>query len=386
MIKLGIIGYGGRGSGLVRIMEQLPFGATLTAIADVNRPGVLKQLAKREKDPNAIRLYDQPDEMLAREPLDAVIVATRCSQHTTMATKVLARGLPLYLEKPVATSLEDYRRLAEAARTAKAPTMVSFPLRVTAVAQQAKRIIESGQLGAISHVQGTNNVPYGEVYFQTWYRDENETGGLFLQKATHDIDAINALIGEADPVRVAGMVSKRVFRGDKPAGLRCTDCGEKLTCLESKFNPTASTGAGFQAKPEEYLCCFATDTGNEDSGDALIEYANGVRANYSQNFYSRRGAAVRRIRCIGNLGTIEFDWNSERATVWMAHSSRVETHDCSTKDESHGGGDKALAMNFLQCVRGEAESISPLSAGLRSVLICLLARESARTGKIQEVR
>jgi predicted dehydrogenase len=264
--------------------------------------------------------------------------------------------------------------------------MVSFPLRVTPVALAARRIVQSGQLGPITHVQSTNNVPYGEVYYQAWYRDERETGGMFLQKATHDIDVINVLLGEPEPVRVAAMCSKLVFRGNKPAGLRCIDCPEKLTCLESKFNPTAATGAGLQTKPELYQCCFAADTGNEDSGDAIIEYANGVKANYSQNFYSRREAAMRRVRAIGHLGTVEFDWATEQARVWMHHTSRVETFDCRSKGESHGGGDAALVINFIQCLKGKAESMSPLSAGLRSALICLLARESSRTGTFQAAK
>lgn len=384
MVKLGVIGYGGRAADIVQAIEKTPLGATVTAIADINRPAVLATAKEHNKDLSAVRMYDAADAMLDGEDLDGVIVATRCSLHTEMALKVLARNKPLFLEKPVATTLADYRRLAAAAASAKAVTLVSFPLRVTPVAQTAGRIIRSGQLGRITHVQATNNVPYGEVYFQHWYRDERETGGLFLQKATHDIDVINYLLGEAEPVRVAGMTSKQVFRGDKPAGRRCIDCPEKLTCPESKQNPTMHSGTSV-AKLEEYQCCFAADTGNEDCGDALIEYAGGARANYSQNFYSRRGAAVRRIRAIGHLGTVEFDWYSEKAVVWMHHNSRVETFDCSTKG-GHGGGDTALAVNFLQAIAGQAESAAPLSAGLRSVLICLLARESARTGQMQDAR
>jgi predicted dehydrogenase len=386
MIKLGIVGYGGRGSGLVKMFEALPFEAKFVAIADARPDDVPARMEKCKKDPAGVRVYESADEMLDRESLDAVVVSTRCSQHSRLGSKVLARGLPLYLEKPVSTNLDDYRMLAAAAAKAKQPTMVSFPLRVTPVARQAKRIIDSGQLGRITHVQATNNVPYGEVYFQYWYRDEAETGGLFLQKGTHDIDVVNFMLGEPDPVRIAAMTSKLVFRGDKPAGLKCIDCAEKLTCLESKFNPTVATGCGLQTTLDDYRCCFAVDTGNEDSGDAIIEYANGVKANYSQNFYSRRGAAVRRIRCIGHLGTLEFDWNTEKLNVWMHHNSRVESYDCSSKGQGHGGGDDALIINFCNCLLGRAESVAPLSVGLRSALICILARESSRTGAIMDAR
>ncbi len=386
MIKLGIIGYGSRGSGLGRMMETLPFGARVVAIADPDGEGVRRQMARREKDPSTVRLYDEPEKMLDAEELDGVIVATRCSRHAELGVKVLGRRVPLYLEKPVATTLEDYARLAQAERAARAAglaTMVSFPLRVMPVARKARQIIASGQLGAITHVQATNNVPYGEVYFQSWYRDESETGGLFLQKATHDIDGINALLGEPEPAWVAAMSSKLVFRGDRPAGLRCVDCDQRLVCPESKFNPTMSTGAALQTDRDNYRCAFAVDTGNEDGGNLIVEYETGVQANYTQNFYSRRGSACRKVRCIGHLGSLELDYGTGQATVWAHHANRVEQLDCRVTGEGHGGGDSALAINFLQCVLGQAESDSPLSAGLRSVLICLLARESARTRTFQ---
>ena len=66
-----------------------------------------------------------------------------------------------------------------------------------------KRIVDSGVLGRLTMVQAVNNVPYGSVYYHSWYRDPAETGGLFLQKATHDIDYIHFLDGRAPGARCA---------------------------------------------------------------------------------------------------------------------------------------------------------------------------------------
>ena len=385
MIKLGVIGYGGRGAGMVAHMEfHEAFGAKLVALCDADLDGARQRLIGRDKDPASVRLYDDPDRMLDDEDLDAVMVSTRCSGHGPMAIKVLARNLPLFIEKPVVTTLDDYAALAAALAKSTSPTLVSFPMRLTPLARTAWRVIDSGRLGPVTHVQGTNNVPYGEVYYQTWYRDEDETGGLFLQKATHDIDLINRALGEVEPACVAAMSSKLVFRGDRPAGLKCVDCGERHRCLESRYNKLAGTGAKLQAPVEEYQCAFASDTGNEDSGNVLIEYANGVQAVHTQNFYSRRGAACRKIRVIGHRGTLEFDYATEQAVVWIHHHSTVERYDCRADGEAHGGGDKQLAVNFLRMLKGEAESAAPLAVGLRSALICLLARESAATRQFQD--
>src|SRR5690606_38144563 len=124
------------------------------------------------------------------------------------------------LEKPVATTMEDARRLKAGFEAGKSKVVVSFPLRLTSMVQCVKEIVDSGQIGTVEHVQAVNNVPYGGVYYHYWYRDEKETGGMFLQKATHDFDYINYILGHK-PAVVSAMTSKQVYKGTKPAGLKC---------------------------------------------------------------------------------------------------------------------------------------------------------------------
>src|SRR5205823_845206 len=140
----------------------------------------------------------RPDElaaMLGRDDLDGVMVGTRCTLHTPYAVAVLARGLPLFLEKPIATSWEQAAQLRAAAERTKSPVVVSFPLRVSAMCELAKQIVDSGVLGPVGQVQAVNNVPaYAAGYYHGWMRDETETGGLWLQKATHDFDYLSYLV------------------------------------------------------------------------------------------------------------------------------------------------------------------------------------------------
>jgi predicted dehydrogenase len=229
-------------------------------------------------------------------------------------------------------------------------------------------------------VQAYNNVPYGGVYFHNWYRDENETGGLFLQKATHDFDYINFILG-IKPVRVCAMTSKQIFKGNKPANLLCKDCDEQETCAESPF----SLDRNAFEKPSGPFCSFGVDVGNEDSGSALVEYETGMHVSYSQNFFARKKAATRGARFFGYKGTVEFDWYDDEARVYMHHTPRVETYKLDSSKISHGGGDAVLSSNFVKVMKGKENSVAPLSAGLISVLMCLKARESAKTKTYQEI-
>ncbi len=392
MIKLGVIGYGGRIQGILKMIASLKADTRLVAITDVRNDAIKAQMraqGSQGEDHDQVHFYTDADQMLETEPLDGVLVGTRCSLHSQMGCKVLAHNLPLFLEKPVATNMADLIALKTAGENSSSKVVVSFPLRVTPLVQLAREIIDSGQIGTVEHVQAYNNVPYGGVYYHNWYRDEAETGGLFLQKATHDFDYINYLLG-TQPTWISAITSKQVFKGTHPAGLACLECPEQETCPESPRNlflHSAETSRIDELPFPTYLCSFGVDTGNEDSGSALIQYESGMHVSYSQNFYARKGAATRGATLIGYKGTVQFDWYTDELKVFMHHTPRVETHKIDSKAMSHGGGDLVLVQSYLDIIRnpGSSVSVAPLQAGLLSVLMCLKAKESARTHTFQEV-
>jgi predicted dehydrogenase len=380
MLELGVIGYGARLQYIVSALGAYSVPHRIAALTDPRGA----ELKEGREELAETRLYDDADAMLAGEHLDGVLIGTRCSLHTPMALKVAARNLPLFLEKPVATSLEQLRALDAAYRVATSQVVVSFPLRLTPLVQATKEIIDSGKLGTIEHVQAWNNVPYGDIYYGGWYRDYAETGGLFLQKATHDFDYISYLLGQR-PKLVAAMNSQRIYGGNKPESLRCDECEEQEDCIESPFNLYHKRCAASQVQPSGKMCMFAESIRNEDSGNAILEFENGVQASYSQNFFARNSAGARGARLFGYHGTVEFDWYTDEVKVFMHHSPRVETISFKSGQLSHGGGDRELAYDFLQILQGTGDSRSPISAGIVSALTCLKARESAETRTFCEV-
>ena len=380
MLQFGVIGYGGRIRGIIHAMRDYAIPFAITAITDPRGPELKAELEELKDT----AIYSDPDEMLDGEKLDGALVGTRCSLHSPMACKVAARNLPLFLEKPVATSMEQVRALDAAYKQATAPVVVSFPLRLTPLALTAKEIIDSGRLGPIDHVQAWNNVPYGDCYYGAWYRDYDETGGLFLQKATHDFDYISYLLGQK-PKWVVAMNSQRIYGGDKPEDLRCDDCELQDECIESPFNLYYRRCQTPKVQPSGKMCMFAESIRNEDSGNAIVEFENGVQASYSQNFFARGGAGARGARFFGYHGTVEFDWYTDEVKVFMHHTPRSETIRFDSAALSHGGGDRELVYDFLQIVQGKGVSRSPIEAGIMSALTCVKARESAAERKFCEV-
>jgi len=383
-MKIGIIGYGRRMRGLVEMLNTYRSEARIAAIADPAMDVIKKRLAEAGKPVPDSAIFTDADEMLGKVELDAVMVGTRCSLHAAMAMKVLRKNLPMYLEKPIATNRKDLEALAAAARKSSSEVVVSFPLRVSPLVEMAREVIESGKIGSVENLNAWNDPPYGAVYYRDWYRDEEETGGLWLQKATHDFDYITHLVGSR-PRYIAAMSSKRVFKGERPAGLKCRDCEEWVDCLESPFHIFHSRGETSAVEENEYRCMFAKDTGNEDAGQALIEFENGVQAVYAQNFMARKAAGRRGARLYGYKGTLEFDWYTDELKVFMHHRPRTETYKIDSSALSHAGGDNELIWNFIQVVRGNEKSLSPIWAGIESVNVCLTAKESAATRTFKEV-
>ena len=378
--RIAFIGYGGRSSSMFEIMKSFGLGAEISAICDIDKKKAEETLKKYGNNVSSISFYSDACEMLDKDKPDGVIIGTRCSTHTAYAIEVLKRKIPLFLEKPVSINMKQLAELKSAAEKAESEVVVSFPLRVTPIVSLAKKIIDSGRIGKVEHVQAFNNVPYGGVYYHSWYRDESITGGLFMQKATHDFDYITYMVGES-PVTVCAMESKQIFKGDKPEGLDCRTCDEYYTCEEGPFimeNIKRDSSHG-------YGCCYARDTGNHDSASAIIRYDSGMHAVYSQNFFARKSAASRGARFIGYKGTLEFDWYKDEIKVFMHDSTGCETHKLETSQFEHGGGDEVLALNFLRVMEGKEKSVAPLSDGILSALMCLKAKESALENRYVEI-
>lgn len=377
-MKIGVIGFGNRIQSMLTEMMRLDPKVSISAIVDIRLEQIREQFSALGKPLPS--LYSSAEEMLKNEQIDGIAIGTRCSLHATYAQLALPTGIPLFLEKPVATNESELISLKKSYEQYRPEVVVSFPLRLSPVVQLAKEIIDSGKIGTIEHVQAVNNVPYGSVYFQNWYRDENETGGLFLQKATHDFDYINYLL-KLQPVAICAMKSKQIFKGNRLAGLTCEVCPEKGTCPESAYLKRLQN-----EEPQGEYCAFAVDTGNEDSGTAIIRYESGMHVSYSQNLFARRAAAARGARLLGFKGTLEFDFYTSELKVYMHHTPRVETYNINTSNMVHSGGDTELAKNFIQLMEGTDCSRSPLDAGLLSALMCLRASQSAETDTFQSIQ
>lgn len=387
MIRLGVVGYGDRLGGLVKNdFRAESADLRVVGIVDSDERGARERLD--ELDRGGALFYSSLAEMVRKAKLDALAIGTRCDTHTPYAVEAARYNLPLFLEKPVAVSMAQALALEKAFQKSKCPVVVSFPLRVSKLCQLAAQLVREKTIGEPVHIMGFNYVPYGTVYWERFYRHYSISGGLFLQKATHDFDYLSYLMGRRI-VRIGALATfGHVFGGKKAAGLVCSRCPEQETCLESPQN-RARNASGPHIS--DHPCLFSRDCGsvktltNEDCSSALLEFDNGAHGVYTQVFFTRRDAAARGATISGYLGTINFDWyTNQLKRVW--HHAPFSSTVTAGSGASHFGGDAELAHDFIGVIHGTCKSRTPIAAGLQSVYACLAARESARTGKFVKVR
>jgi scyllo-inositol 2-dehydrogenase (NAD+) len=131
-----------------------------------------------------VSVYPGLDAMLEAERLDAVVISSSTSAHVANVEECASAGLHILCEKPLGLSLEDCDRASEAARMAGVRLMIGHTRRFDAGYLEAKRVIESGEIGTpvlYRSLSGDMNPP------SPAFADLGVSGGLILDSMYHDI-------------------------------------------------------------------------------------------------------------------------------------------------------------------------------------------------------
>ena len=133
---------------------------------------------------------------------DALVIAASSTAHAELIRAGLARHLPIFCEKPLATGLDATRALVEEIEAAGVPFQLGFQRRFDAGYREARRLVESGELGRLYVVRmaGHDPEPPHEAYIPA-------SGGIFNDFSVHDFDVLRWLTGqEVDEVYADGAV------------------------------------------------------------------------------------------------------------------------------------------------------------------------------------
>jgi len=135
------------------------------------------------------------DKALAAGGMDAVILATPNRLHLEGAMAVISAGLPVLVEKPLATDVAGALDLVEAAEAAGVPLATGHHRRHNPLIAAAKEMIEEGRLGIIATVHANAWFRKPDDYFHTAWRRSAGAGPVFIN-LIHDIDILRHLVGD----------------------------------------------------------------------------------------------------------------------------------------------------------------------------------------------
>lgn len=158
-VRFGLIGAGQRGSTFLRLLLQVP-GAELRAICDVDQEALAgAQSFIQENAPEAnIALISGSDlayrELLDREDLDAVIIATPWRWHAPMAIDSMRSGKHAFVEVPLATTMEDLWQLVEVSEATRRNCMMMENVCYGRSEMMVLNLVQQGVLGDLTHAEG----------------------------------------------------------------------------------------------------------------------------------------------------------------------------------------------------------------------------------------
>ena len=175
-LRVGIIGAGYWGEKLLRVFRNLD-GVQVQAVCDADAK-------RRAAVGEEIQFFADTADLLKRQDIDAVLVATPPSTHYALAREVIAAGKHCWVEKPLALRAAEARELVQAARQRRAILFVDETFLYDPLLQQAKSWIDAGRLGRIYHLS-FERLGMGRIR-----RDSN----VWWNSAPHDLSILRYLV------------------------------------------------------------------------------------------------------------------------------------------------------------------------------------------------
>lgn len=187
-MRVGVIGAGYWGANLVRVCYEL---GILESVCDANEAAIM---GVSSKYPNVGLELDVPS--LLKRDIDAVVIAAPAAVHAELALEAIAAGKHVFVEKPLAMSVEDGGAVVRAARAGGRTLFVGHVLLYHPAIRRMLGLIEEGAIGEVRHVR-SRRCSWGKLRAH-----EN----VWWSFAPHDIALVLEIFGEA-PQAVHGMLS-----------------------------------------------------------------------------------------------------------------------------------------------------------------------------------
>jgi predicted dehydrogenase len=338
-IRLGVIGCGGIARWMhLRIARRMR-GAMLIATADPD-----PQARACADSLTGVPSLRSADELLARPDIDAVIITAPPHLHADLVIAAIAAGKHVYVEKPLASSLDDGARVVDAVRRTAATIVLGYNRRFHPLFGHARELLRRGRIGRVKAVQTTFSEPAQPDAMPEWKRRRATGGGVLLDLASHHIDLL------------------RWFLGDEVASVGATIDSELTDHDGAHLHLTMRGGTHVQSS---FSCRIAISDAFEFAGERGTLRVDRHRRAVSLRLPRRFGYGMR--------------------TGWAAPPSSVTTWwvERLVQPSRESSYRRALEA-FVSVLRGGARphNVADVNDGMRALEVIEAAEQSARFGRV----
>lgn len=158
-----------------------------------------------------VPLYTCLDDLLAQDRPDGLILATPNALHVPQALQCVAVGLPVLLEKPIATSVAEGQRLVDAVVRTGGRVLIGHHRAHSPIMARAKAVVASGQLGQLVAVMGSATFYKPDSYFSEAPWRSQPGAGPVLINLIHEVHNLRMLCGEIVAVQAFASNATRGF-------------------------------------------------------------------------------------------------------------------------------------------------------------------------------
>lgn len=370
-MRVGIIGLGFRLGYLGYVFKAVDPSFEIVGYVDPEPAGLPGLQAKGI---SAGKAYGTPEELIASEALDLLMIGSPNHMHLDHIRLGLEAGLKIFCEKPVVTTIEESIALAALMnKFGHDRVQVGLVLRYSPLYRDLRAIQAEGKIGHVVSIEASEHIePYhGAFFMRDWRRYGRYSGSFMLEKCCHDLDLYNGVIG-ARPERVASFGGRKSFVPENDP------VREGINDLEL-----------FHRKPSGWLGSdkvFDSDGDIIDYQVAIVEYANGVGMNFHTNL--NVPDQFRRFAIMGSRGKAEGDFVRGYLNVHEQLTGKhiVSNTYSATALSEHYGADEQMAADLLENARtGIALPVSTLNA-LEAGILAMAMDEARMSRSVVDLR
>ena len=313
----------------------------------------------------AMPRFDSVERMLDETKPDLFFVGSPNTYHLDQIRAGLERGIRIFSEKPVVTTLDETFALAELLQKYGTDrVMIGLVLRHSQHMIDLRKALSAGVLGRIVSLEANEHIgPYhGAFFMRDWRRMVEWSGGFMLEKCCHDIDLYDMITGSR-PARVASFGGRKSY---VPENAPTSNAENEIMHVKGSIWNSVDDA-------------FHSDGDIIDYQTSILQYETGASLAFHTNL--NVPDEHRRFCVIGTHGMAEGDFvrgylkiTLRDGTVWADHDyTKLETG-----TGNHYGADDLMVHDIAQFLRGEVESLPVGVVDAMEAGIAALALDQAR--------